>query len=711
MSFNSLGAVNTLMSLVFATLVCGCGYVDTHDKHGPPLFTIFGKVFEGNSEISIENPRVAFIWDKPSSESDLAHPGAVRVAQDVPITPNFPSKFTIDIFEPPPIEAMEPGEDLDEELAGLTLARGKLVVYDDRNQNGKLDLLPKDAEEWVDYILGPEEEYLVWYVEGLTSDSIIYDPPLAPECLLIPGYNLFEHIGAGCSSIMMMYGRYEQHNPEDELPVTLVDNFEMQKLMCRDVIRFDPDAPPEYECETQCDLSNIPEDARCIEDTDMSKFTLIFPGEVTCTRSSSLPPCADIMHTSRLIRECRYSTTGIPPDEWHCEGEEDPPPPSKEELWHFSFLSEGISSECDGALAIGPNGTVFVTFRSDKHVFAINPDGSLRWKLDTGGDGLDVPVVGDDGTVYVSDYLGIISDDHGSPDQECHLYSIAAEGTLNWSLSTGYTSGKPTIGTNNTIFFISSEAPWITWPPWDDNWESITHQLNAVSTDGTILWQVETRAPIMTWPVLDGNNNMYVGLRNGDLLSFYPEGNLNWSQALGCPIVSSPIVGNGKIYFLSYDKFSYAYSIDGEQLWRRETVSEAYGGWPAAIAQDDSILIFNPEWMLEILEPEGTFRNRYKSSSPMKSTPVILDNGSVLLGARGGVFAMNTDGSLDWIFDTHDEIFDTHNVVATQINVGPDGTIYLLPTTGILYAIEGDSPMADSPWPTYRGNSRNSGRK
>ena len=73
--------------------------------------------------------------------------------------------------------------------------------------------------------------------------------------------------------------------------------------------------------------------------------------------------------------------------------------------------------------AIGGDGTIYVG-SSDHALYAINPDGSLKWTYTTGDTIFDSPAVGGDGTIYI-----------GSSGHT--LYAINPDGSLKWSYSEG----------------------------------------------------------------------------------------------------------------------------------------------------------------------------------------------------------------------------------------------------------------------------------
>ena len=89
-------------------------------------------------------------------------------------------------------------------------------------------------------------------------------------------------------------------------------------------------------------------------------------------------------------------------------------------------------------------------------------------------------------------------------------------------------------------------------------------------------------------------------------------------------------------------------------------------------------------------------------------SPAIGSDGTVYFGAEAGccagcLYALNPDGTLKWRFQTEDW-------VASSPAIGSDGTVYIGSGDGYLYAIQGSSSLADSPWPKFRHDNQNTGR-
>lgn len=200
-----------VLGLLFLAL--GCGAVDAPNNRGNPLWSVKARVESVQEGVATGNLRAAFIWSRKFVEG-----GIVSVAQDVPVTPQFPARFTLDLFDLPPEAAMHTSADLDGLPPYVRLAAGLMLVYDDRNDNHKLDLLPRDASGPIDYYLGPHDSYLVVFVEG---DPFYYESDIKLE----RGLNLFRLIEGSFSN-------YERLALDAELTANLVDRPEEQHIMC-----------------------------------------------------------------------------------------------------------------------------------------------------------------------------------------------------------------------------------------------------------------------------------------------------------------------------------------------------------------------------------------------------------------------------------------------------------------------------------------------
>ncbi|MCP4598930.1 MAG: hypothetical protein GY847_00040 [Proteobacteria bacterium] len=314
-----------LYFLVLVVIAISCGPIDSPDNQGEPLWTIKGNIVNIEQGLEFSNLRAAFLWDNPNIRF---------IAQDISLNTEFPAKFTLDLFELPPEKVMQSAEylienedDMDEDdepdldadtetetetdyevdggekflqpMAGSSdlVAVAYLVVYDDRNSNGNLDMLSIDANELVDYVLGPGEFYNVVFLE---SDN---EMALADDLMLDPGLNIFCD---GCDKDP----NYLKISLENELAITLVDDPELQPYMCE--IQLDDDGTGEYI--SSASLEEIPQDAEinCSEDG----YSLTFSS--TNVKKTGGDICGSIT-TTWIEGDSSIPKNQPVPDGWPCK--------------------------------------------------------------------------------------------------------------------------------------------------------------------------------------------------------------------------------------------------------------------------------------------------------------------------------------------------------------------------------------------------------
>src|ERR1022692_3258321 len=119
-----------------------------------------------------------------------------------------------------------------------------------------------------------------------------------------------------------------------------------------------------------------------------------------------------------------------------------------------------------GTPVIGPDDTIYLG-SDDNNVYALYPDGSVKWTYETDGTVRASPALGADGTIYV-----------GSSDNK--LYALNPNGQLKWSFPTQRDiRSSAAIGSDGTIYVGSSD-----------------HYLYAVNPSGQQIWRFQTGSSI-----------------------------------------------------------------------------------------------------------------------------------------------------------------------------------------------------------------------
>jgi outer membrane protein assembly factor BamB len=370
------------------------------------------------------------------------------------------------------------------------------------------------------------------------------------------------------------------------------------------------------------------------------------------TRSSSWPMyCHDVRHTGRSP----YSTADNPGTiKWKYETE------------HFGI---------DSSPAIGEDGTIYVG-SNECCLFALNSNGTLRWRFDTGFWIDSSPAIGNDGTIYV-----------GSNDD--YFYAINPNGTLKWKFNAGDTIfSSPAIAVDGTIYF------GVIGPGWN------LGRIHALNPDGTEKWHFDTSDWVYSSPAIGEDGIVYCSSNNNHLYALFPEnGTLKWSFKRGAFMGSPSIGDDGTIYTACWDDYLYALHPENGTIKWRSKLGVGCGHTPT-IADDGTIYV--GEDLLYAIHPNGTrkwsfnpgnFLDVTSISQAVSADGIVYIGVSMDTGAGGYLIAVNPDGTERWREWIHNER------VYSSPAIGSDGTVYIGSTWndhGVLYAFGKLDPNAPS---------------
>jgi outer membrane protein assembly factor BamB len=348
--------------------------------------------------------------------------------------------------------------------------------------------------------------------------------------------------------------------------------------------------------------------------------------------------------------------------------------------YHTSDYREIISSP-----AIGSDGTIYFGSLNDT-LYALNPDGTLKWSYSTNGDIYSSPAIGSDGTIYFGSY-------------DNYLYALNPDGTLKWRYHAGTSiHTSPAIGTDGTIYFGQMYG------------EYRHGEFNALNPDGTLKWQYTTNCDIYSSPSIGPDGTIYFGTFSMEnetyLYAFNPDGTIKWRYPL-VNIRSSPVIGpDGTIYFVAWDYHLYALNPDGTLRWIYSQSSVQFiRELSPAIGSDNTIYVADYDWLNAITPDESL---NWAAGIGPECSPTIGSDGTIycggMIGYGAGLKALNQDGSLKW------EYYIGHNAIESSPAISPEGTIYFGCNDGYLYAVQGSGQLANTPWPKFRHDSKNTGR-
>lgn len=220
----------------------------------------------------------------------------------------------------------------------------------------------------------------------------------------------------------------------------------------------------------------------------------------------------------------------------------------KREAWRFRVgrcpTRTGVgpqASRCDveAGPTIGPDGTIYL---GGDGLYALRPDGTLKWRFATGGHVASSPALMADGTVVAG-------------CQDNLIYAVSPNGVKRWDFRAGDdVDSSPAVADDGTIYVGADDQ-----------------KLYALSPEGSLKWAFTAGGDLRASPAIAPDGIIYVGGFDGLLYAIRPDGTLNWTFRTGDRILSSVLVdGGGALAFGSQDDRLYALEPDGRVRWTVE---------------------------------------------------------------------------------------------------------------------------------------------
>jgi outer membrane protein assembly factor BamB len=230
--------------------------------------------------------------------------------------------------------------------------------------------------------------------------------------------------------------------------------------------------------------------------------------------------------------------------------------------WSYACGSTG---PIESSPVLGTNGAIYIG-SPDNRLYSFSPSGSLLWSYRSGYHVLSSPALGSDGRVYC-----------GSEDNT--VYTLLSDGSLLWSYETGdYLSSTPTLAGDGRAFISGGD-----------------NMLYAFAPGGSLSWsyEVDADAPIIdSSPALTGGGRLYVSSSERHLCCLASNGSLSWSLMTGMPMISSPVVGQDDVGYVSgLDGTLRAFDSAGTVLWTYQTGVFPGFGMNVALTDDRRILL------------------------------------------------------------------------------------------------------------------------
>ncbi len=333
---------------------------------------------------------------------------------------------------------------------------------------------------------------------------------------------------------------------------------------------------------------------------------------------------------------------------------------------------------------VGPDGTIYVG-SAGSYLYAINPDGSTKWRYALPANADNDPVVatvstgsGPQTVVYVvANGVPYAIEDTGTP-------------TLLWSNGFDPTLSGPLTLSGGDLYAGTTSGN--------------LYEFDAAT--GTLLHSYAVGSTIIDAPAVGPDGSVYFGSYNDSVYALSPSFTLKWSYTTGQPIESSPALGtNGTVYIGSTDDYLYALSApssgtSGVLDWRYHT-NGAIESSPA-IGTDGTIYSGSDDGNVYAITPGGTLRWAHYTGALVYSSPAIDAAGNVYVGNfTGTLSALNgTNGVVLWTYTN-----PTSSSFESSPAIDAHGTLYLGGYDDYLYAFSANPPPTATVTSTATGTA------
>lgn len=324
-----------------------------------------------------------------------------------------------------------------------------------------------------------------------------------------------------------------------------------------------------------------------------------------------------------------------------------------------------------GSIAAAPtlasDGTVLFSSH-DRHVYAVSPQGALRWKHRTGDMVWSAATLlsGSPGSDAAADALVLV----GSDDDKLRALRLS-DGSVAWQISPGgcrWPVGRGpeasrcdiedvTLSAGGTAYFAGAAV-------------------YAASGDGKLLWTYTPEHPpdrkphhCSSAPALAPDGSVRA-VCHDVLYALNPDGSKRWQFEGPGEFDSAPAIGPDGTSYIG-DEARRLIAIDAQGQQRFSFISGGPVRAAPALRSDGTIVFGAYDGVLYALRPDGSLAWNFATADSIQSAPLVDADGAVVFGSRDNrVYALSGDGTLRWSLQLDEDIDGSPTL-------GPDGTLYV----------------------------------
>ncbi len=339
------------------------------------------------------------------------------------------------------------------------------------------------------------------------------------------------------------------------------------------------------------------------------------------------------------------------------------PSGAPQQKWYVKISESGMQS-----CIIGADGTIYIN--GQNKLFAVSPDGVLKWTFDAAMFLSSSPVIDRNGIIYISGFTT-----GASFETTGYVYAInATDGSQKWKFSSpekvvGGFYSAPTIGLEGYLYIP----------------EKASKTLYALNNKGEVAWSYKAKYALAGTPTIGSDSTIYQSAYqetdlNGGLFAIKPKGQLLWELSSGgtfTPAVLLPndvicVAGGTKVYWLKSDK-----TIKSS----RQLSGSSYICWTLTAGKDNIVYLNSKDMNIYIHALSDGLEKYWKEYDGIAT---LGDDGNMYLSSGNRILSVkSTTGEINWKYDLPASM-NTGNAKAVISN---DGKIYIGLSNGYLLAL------------------------
>ncbi|MBN2549912.1 MAG: PQQ-binding-like beta-propeller repeat protein [Anaerolineales bacterium] len=354
-------------------------------------------------------------------------------------------------------------------------------------------------------------------------------------------------------------------------------------------------------------------------------------------------------------------------------------PTVPEVRWTFLLMPGGFTNGVPSPIVDGL-GKIYAG-NANGRLFSLRANGTEAWHYDAGGAINAAPIATVAGNLYFR-------------AEDGYLYAITRTGQLRWQHPVEWAPGaagptpsippisnSPRVSPDGIVYALAANST----PPGGG-----AAMLTCTRPTGMIYSTWFTSGGAASTPAIAPNGVFYASLWNGWLLPFSPaDCSDEPGFDLGIAATGSPAIGSdGTIYIGNNGGRMYAINPDMSERWHFDTLHGAPANINSspAVGADGSLYFGSWDHRVYALNSDGSLKWQFDTGGPVDSSPALDPSVVYVVGGiapNATLYAIyRSTGNLRWSVNIGGSA-----LWGSSPAIGYDGMVYVVSSTGLLYAI------------------------